>query len=71
MRLTVEIASVPDREALVAEIWDNDRMIAEINRERDDQLTLEFYGSKDGVAARVPLNEFVAAVIAAKERLSG
>jgi hypothetical protein len=38
----IEIASVPDREYLVAEIWYNEQMIAEVNQEKGD-LVVEFY----------------------------
>ena len=70
MRLTVEIASVPDREALVAEIWDGDRMIAEINREQASGLTLELHSTKDVGQLGVPLEEFLAAIETAKARLA-
>ncbi len=39
---SIEIASSPDREQLVAEIWYQNQMIAEINQEKED-LELEFY----------------------------
>ncbi len=39
---SIEIASSPDREQLVAEIWYKNQMIAEINQEKED-LELEFY----------------------------
>lgn len=38
----VLIASVPDRENLVAEIWYNDLMIAEVNQE-SERVEIEFY----------------------------
>ncbi|MCG8411519.1 MAG: hypothetical protein MI739_09570 [Bacteroidales bacterium] len=38
----VEIASVPDRDFLVAEIWYGEVLVAEINQEKED-LEIEFY----------------------------
>ena len=43
--LTIEIVSPPDKENLVAEIWQDDQMIAEINQEKK-QLELEIYINK-------------------------
>jgi hypothetical protein len=37
-----EISSVPDRENLVAEIWHNENLVAEINQETE-KLKIEFY----------------------------
>lgn len=45
---SIEIASPPDRECLVAEIWYKNQMIAELNQEKDD-LELVFY-LKDDIA---------------------
>lgn len=42
MKYKIEITSVPDREKMVAEIWDNDQLIAEINQEHG-KLKVEFY----------------------------
>ena len=68
MPLTVQFATVPDRESWVAEVWDGDWMIAEINREQGDDLTLEVYRPKEGDKLSVPLEEFLPAVAIAKER---
>lgn len=38
----IEITSMPDREHLVAEIWYEDQMIAELNQE-EEALELQFY----------------------------
>jgi len=38
----IEIASVPDRERLVAEIWYAEKLVAEINQEKGN-LEIEFY----------------------------
>lgn len=41
----IEISSVPDRENLVAEIWHNQILIAEISQE-NEELEIEFYQSE-------------------------
>jgi len=70
MSLTVEIATVPDRAYRVAEIWDGDWMIAEINNEKGAALTLEVYAPKEGDHLSVPLDDFIAAIATARDRLA-
>jgi len=41
-KFKIELASVPDRENLVAEIWHNELLVAEINQE-SEKLEIEFY----------------------------
>ncbi len=41
-KFNIELSSVPDREDLVAEIWYNNKMIAEVKQETD-KLEIEFY----------------------------
>jgi small basic protein len=41
-KFKIEISSVPDRENLVAEIWYNEILVAEINQETK-KLEIEFY----------------------------
>lgn len=41
-KFKIEIASVPDRENLVAEIWHDEILVAEINQE-SEKLEIEFY----------------------------
>jgi hypothetical protein len=41
-KFKVEISSVPDRESLVAEIWHDEILVAEINQETEN-LEIEFY----------------------------
>ena len=65
-KLTVEITSPPDREELVAEIWDENQMIAEINQE-SKILKLEFYTNEKLI--KVDYDSFLMALIEAKEKL--
>lgn len=41
-KFKIEIASVPDRENLVTEIWHDEILVAEINQE-SEKLEIEFY----------------------------
>ncbi len=63
----VLITSPPDREKLVAEIWQGKQMIAEINQE-NEKLELEIYAGEN---RRLILNydQFLEALKVAKEKL--
>jgi hypothetical protein len=64
--LQIVIASVPDRDNLVAEIWLRETMIAEVNSE-GGIINLELYpGSK----VVLPLNEFLEVLNDAKKIVS-
>jgi hypothetical protein len=65
-KIIVEITSVPDRENLVAEIWHQEYLIAEVSREKED-LKIEFYTIH---GQKLPLDEFLEALILAKNRLA-
>ena len=41
-KFNIELSSVPDRENLVAEIWYEKKMVAEVNKERE-KFVIEFY----------------------------
>ena len=47
MKLTVQIASVPDRDNLVAELWYGDEQWGEISQETEN-LRLEIYPRASG-----------------------
>ncbi|CAL2083227.1 hypothetical protein [Tenacibaculum sp. 190524A05c] len=66
--MKIEIASVPDREYLVAEIWDDNILIAEVNQEKLD-LTIEFYFNKDKIKLEYDYELFIETLIRAKELL--
>lgn len=67
MKYSVEIVTVPDREHFVAEIWDGDTMIAEVNHEQES-LTLEVYSRGEAVQ-RFDYEAFLAAITKAKSKL--
>lgn len=68
-KLTIEIASPPDRENLVAEIWQGDEMIAEVNQESEN-LELEIFAGENG-KLKLKYDDFVDALKMAREMLVG
>jgi hypothetical protein len=62
----IEIASAIDREKLVAEIWLNDNLIAEINQE-NQTLELEIYFEQKKI--NFELDNFILALQKAKDKL--
>lgn len=69
MRLRVEIVSVPDRDDVVAEIWENDAMIAELAYDEQKKLILELYPSEAGLQWRFALEEWIEVLNEARNRL--
>lgn len=61
----IEIASVPDRENLVAEIWYDQTLVAEINQEMEE-LEIELYLNNK---KKFKLNEFLEMLEIAKKKL--
>lgn len=68
--LTLQLASPPDREHLVAEIWLGNNQVAEISQESSEPV-LEIYPNPEGGAWLLPLASFVAAVQQATQHLLG
>lgn len=66
-RFQTQIASVPDREQLVGELWWGDQLVAELSREGGD--VLEIYPPKDQPAWRFVYAEFVEQLEALKTKL--
>ncbi|RLC19102.1 MAG: hypothetical protein DRI57_07645 [Deltaproteobacteria bacterium] len=67
---TVEIASVPDRENLVAEIWLGDIMVAELS-DCNGKAMLEIYPNDKGSRWNVECEEFIGALLLAEKKLAG
>lgn len=67
MKLTVEIASVPDRDHLVAEIWLEDEMIAEATQDDAGVFILELYPNPNGGSWKVGLENLVQTLDIAKK----
>ena len=69
-QMRVTIASPPDREKLVAEIFHENEQWAEVHQERSE-LTLELYPRRDGKPWEFGLEDAVSALVAARKRLVG
>lgn len=65
-KFNIELSSAPDRENLVAEIWYEEKMIAEVNNE-SGKLVIEFYF--DGTISFM-LDEFCEVLENAKRRIT-
>jgi hypothetical protein len=64
----MSIASPPDRDAVVAEIFVGAEQLAEVNRE-GGEWTVEFYARRSGEAWRLPFDETLRVLQDAKKRL--
>lgn len=69
MSFSVEIASVSDRDEIVAEIWKNDEMVAELQRTMRGDLVLEIYANAQGESWRFDFKEWLSALNVAREKL--
>jgi len=58
----VQLASVPDRDELVAEIWWNDQMVAEVRRGSDDNRYIDLYPSPSRIPWSFQVEEWLAAI---------
>ena len=67
-RITIDIASPPDREKLVAEIFVDHEQLCELNIEAGE-LAVELYPRRDGNPWQMPLQELMQALTRAKEKL--
>jgi hypothetical protein len=67
----ITLASPPDRERLVADIFVDSTQIAELNREHESGLKLELYARPDGQPWSVDLQAFLTAVHDASAALQG
>jgi hypothetical protein len=69
MIFSVEIASVPDREDLVAEIWLGNEMVAEMQRKPDGCFLLELYPRHHQNPWSFELQDWMEALSEARRRL--
>ena len=69
MSLVVEVASSPDRDGLVAEIWWNNQMVAEVRRTPDGSRYIDLYPSPSRIPWSFKLAEWLAALKEAESRL--
>ena len=64
-KFNIELSSVPDRENLVAEIWYEKKMVAEVNKETE-KFVIEFYLDEK---ISFMLDEFLEVLENAKRRI--
>ncbi len=70
MSLIVQLASVPDRDELVAEIWWNNQMVAEIRRGSNGNRYIDLYPSPSRIPWSFPVEEWLAAIKKADDGLN-
>ncbi len=70
MTIKIQIASLPDRENVVAELWVGNVQVAEVSKE-DGPLRVELYSPPGANHLDLPLDEFLDALQRAKENLAG
>ena len=66
--LSVTIASVPDRENVVAELWCDKQLWGELSYE-NNEFKLEIYPSSTGRAWNLKYENVLKSIIVAKEKL--
>jgi len=69
MKLTVQIASVPDRDDVVAELWQGSDMVGEVQRTVVGQFMLEIYAKQGGAPWQINPDDLLAALTEAKKLL--
>lgn len=69
MTIKIQIASVPDREKVVAELWVGDTQIAEVSNE-NDEMRVEFYSASAPNQLTLQLDELSRALEKAKRNLA-
>jgi hypothetical protein len=67
-KFSVEVTSVPDRDGLVAEIWLDQELLAELRDERGS-LHMQIYPAPEGQPWDVPYEAFSRALQQARDRL--
>jgi hypothetical protein len=67
--ISITIASVPDREELVAELWLGDEQVGEVSKDARGEFIIELYSAPAGTPWRIRLDDLVAALGEAKARL--
>lgn len=70
MKFTVELASVPDRDDLVAEIWVGTELLGEI-RFDDGALRVQIYPRPDAEPWDISLDELTSALHLARQKMNG
>lgn len=66
--VTIQLASVPDRDSLVAEIWIGDNQLAELY-EVEGRISLEIYPNLTGESLIFDLDDLINKLLLAKSKL--
>ncbi|MFT0137362.1 hypothetical protein ACEK07_04865 [Alcanivoracaceae bacterium MT1] len=69
MTFVVEIASSPDRDDLVTEIWWKKQMVAEVRRSPDGHFYIDLYPSPSHIPWSFSLEDWLMAIGDAKKQL--
>ena len=69
MNFTIEVASVPDRDDVVAEIWWGDAMVAESHRAAGGGFQLDIYPAESGDPWSFDLKSWLFALMEAQRKL--
>lgn len=69
-KLTAQIASLPDRENVVFEIYSDNDQVAEISNEPEDGLHIEIFTCSNGKKWNFDFNEFSSLISKAKANIS-
>jgi hypothetical protein len=65
------IASLPDRDSVVAEIYVGDAQFAEVRRDHGDSFHVEIYARPQELAWEIPYDDLVHLLAAARDALIG
>jgi hypothetical protein len=69
MNFTIEIASVPDRDDIVAEIWWGDVMVAELHRGASGAAEIEIYPAESQASWSFDLANWLSVLAEAQRKL--
>lgn len=69
MSFSIEIASVPDRDDVVAEIWWGDAMVAELHRGASGEVEIEIYPPESRGSWSFDLPSWITVLAKAQQKL--
>ena len=69
MKFTIEIASVPDRDDVIAEIWWGDEMVGELHSGSSGVAEIEIYPRESHTPWSFDLTSWLAALAEAQQKL--
>ena len=70
MNFTIEIASVPDRDDAIAEIWWGDAMVAELRRSTSGGIEIEIYPAESRASWSFDLAGWLTVLVEAQRKLN-